>query len=64
MIKQVTMVKAKAKQTLPLYKIIMVGSDDIEKLALTLQYMYGDFIEEYDPTKANCTLITTINALN
>ncbi|KAG0760439.1 hypothetical protein G6F24_008319 [Rhizopus arrhizus] len=43
----------KAKQTLPLYKIIMVGSDDIEKLALTLQYMYGDFIEEYDPTKAN-----------
>lgn len=62
MIKQVIMVKAKANQTLPLYKIIMVGSGGIGKSALTLQYMYGDFIE--DPTKANCTLITTVNALN
>ncbi|KAF7725760.1 hypothetical protein EC973_009377 [Apophysomyces ossiformis] len=43
----------KAKQTLPLHKIIMVGSGGVGKSALTLQYMYGDFVEEYDPTKAD-----------
>ncbi|ORZ20726.1 small GTPase superfamily [Absidia repens] len=45
--------KAKTKQTLPLHKIIMVGSGGVGKSALTLQYMYGDFVEEYDPTKAD-----------
>ncbi|KAJ3155322.1 hypothetical protein HDU86_004412 [Geranomyces michiganensis] len=34
----------------PLHK---VGSGGVGKSALTLQYMYGDFIEEYDPTKAD-----------
>lgn len=48
------MAKAKAKQSLPLHKIIMVGSGGVGKSALTLQYMYGDFVEEYDPTKADC----------
>lgn len=38
---------------LPLHKVIMVGSGGVGKSALTLQYMYGDFIEEYDPTKAD-----------
>lgn len=33
----------------------MVGSGGVGKSALTLQYMYGDFVEEYDPTKADCT---------
>ncbi|KAI9359518.1 small GTPase superfamily [Pilaira anomala] len=47
------MAKAKAKQSLPLHKIIMVGSGGVGKSALTLQYMYGDFVEEYDPTKAD-----------
>ncbi|KAI8984566.1 small GTPase superfamily [Mycotypha africana] len=37
----------------PLHKIIMVGSGGVGKSALTLQYMYGDFVEEYDPTKAD-----------
>ncbi|KAI8587306.1 hypothetical protein HDU89_008727 [Geranomyces variabilis] len=37
----------------PLHKVIMVGSGGVGKSALTLQYMYGDFIEEYDPTKAD-----------
>lgn len=32
----------------------MVGSGGVGKSALTLQYMYGDFVEEYDPTKADC----------
>lgn len=48
-----TMAK-KSKQSLPLHKVIMVGSGGVGKSALTLQYMYGDFVEEYDPTKADC----------
>jgi len=36
-----------------LHKVIMVGSGGVGKSALTLQYMYGDFVEEYDPTKAD-----------
>ncbi|KAG0369619.1 small GTPase superfamily [Gamsiella multidivaricata] len=43
----------KAKQDIPLHKVIMVGSGGVGKSALTLQYMYGDFVEEYDPTKAD-----------
>ncbi|KAF7730163.1 hypothetical protein EC973_002771 [Apophysomyces ossiformis] len=43
----------KTKQSLPLHKVIMVGSGGVGKSALTLQYMYGDFVEEYDPTKAD-----------
>lgn len=39
---------------MPLHKVIMVGSGGVGKSALTLQYMYGDFVEEYDPTKADC----------
>ncbi|KAJ1564563.1 hypothetical protein HK096_007388, partial [Nowakowskiella sp. JEL0078] len=45
--------KVAAKTDLPLHKIIMVGSGGVGKSAVTLQYMYGDFIEEYDPTKAD-----------
>ncbi|KAG0309614.1 hypothetical protein BGZ98_000500 [Dissophora globulifera] len=46
--------RKKAKQdTAPLHKVIMVGSGGVGKSALTLQYMYGDFVEEYDPTKAD-----------
>ncbi|KAI8819174.1 small GTPase superfamily [Fimicolochytrium jonesii] len=45
--------KAPNRSDLPLHKIIMVGSGGVGKSALTLQYMYGDFIEEYDPTKAD-----------
>lgn len=44
----------KSKLNLPLHKVIMVGSGGVGKSALTLQYMYGDFVEEYDPTKADC----------
>jgi Ras-related protein Ral-A len=43
----------KKKQENPLHKIIMVGSGGVGKSALTLQYMYGDFTEDYDPTKAD-----------
>jgi GTPase SAR1 family protein len=30
----------------------MVGSGGVGKSAITLQFMYGDFVEEYDPTRA------------
>jgi hypothetical protein len=49
----IQMVK-KSKHSIPLHKVIMVGSGGVGKSALTLQYMYGDFVEEYDPTKADC----------
>ncbi len=39
--------------SLPLHKLIMVGSGGVGKSALTLQFMYGDFTESYDPTKAD-----------
>ncbi|KAK9760983.1 hypothetical protein K7432_014478 [Basidiobolus ranarum] len=42
-----------SKTVLPLHKVIMVGSGGVGKSALTLQFMYGDFVEEYDPTKAD-----------
>ena len=41
------------KKGTPLHKIIIVGAGGVGKSALTLQYMYGDFVEEYDPTSAD-----------
>jgi GTPase SAR1 family protein len=46
--------RAAKSNNVPLHKVIMVGSGGVGKSALTLQYMYGDFVEEYDPTKADC----------
>lgn len=36
-----------------IYKIIMVGSGGVGKSALTLQFMYDEFVEDYEPTKAD-----------
>ena len=36
-----------------LHKVIMVGSGSTGKSALTLQFMYDEFVEEYEPTKAD-----------
>lgn len=48
------MVNKKQKDSqLNVHKVIMVGSGGVGKSALTLQFMYGDFVEEYDPTKAD-----------
>lgn len=45
---------AKAKTTTPaLHKVIMVGSGGVGKSALTLQFMYDEFVEDYEPTKAD-----------
>lgn len=38
---------------MPLHKVIVVGTGGVGKSAVTLQFMYGDFVEEYDPTKAD-----------
>jgi Ras-related protein Ral-A len=35
------------------HKCIMVGSGGVGKSALTLQFMYEEFVEEYEPTKAD-----------
>lgn len=39
--------------TVPLFKVIMVGSGGVGKSALTLQFMYDEFVENYEPTKAD-----------
>ena len=36
-----------------LHKVIMVGSGGVGKSALTLQFMYEEFVEDYEPTKAD-----------
>ncbi|ODN05522.1 Ras-related protein Ral-a [Orchesella cincta] len=42
------------KTTTPsLHKVIMVGSGGVGKSALTLQFMYDEFVEDYEPTKAD-----------
>ena len=38
---------------LALHKVIMVGSGGVGKSALTLQFMYDEFVEDYEPTKAD-----------
>lgn len=36
-----------------MYKLIIVGSGGVGKSALTLQFMYDEFVEDYEPTKAD-----------
>ncbi|GAB1601091.1 ras-related protein Ral-A-like isoform X1 [Argonauta hians] len=48
-----TMSKAKAQQPAVIHKVIMVGSGGVGKSALTLQFMYDEFVEDYEPTKAD-----------
>eukprot|EP00049_Salpingoeca_infusionum_P001145 m.45570 g.45570 ORF g.45570 m.45570 type:complete len:197 (+) comp10888_c0_seq1:43-633(+) len=36
-----------------LHKLIVVGDGCVGKSALTLQYMYDEFVEDYEPTKAD-----------
>lgn len=39
--------------TVPLFKVIVIGSGGVGKSALTLQFMYDEFVEDYEPTKAD-----------
>ncbi|XP_071854139.1 ras-related protein O-RAL-like isoform X1 [Apostichopus japonicus] len=50
--KKKKMSKTKQQQT-DIHKVIMVGSGGVGKSALTLQFMYDEFIEDYEPTKAD-----------
>lgn len=36
-----------------MFKVIVVGSGSVGKSALTLQFMYDEFVEDYEPTKAD-----------
>ncbi|MBZ3885719.1 Ras-related protein Ral-B [Sciurus carolinensis] len=45
--------KNKGQSSLALHKVIMVGSGGVGKSALTLQFMYDEFVEDYEPTKAD-----------
>jgi len=47
------MSKPKAAQPNVIHKVIMVGSGGVGKSALTLQFMYDEFVEDYEPTKAD-----------
>ena len=35
------------------HKVVMVGSGGVGKSALTIQFMYDEFVEDYEPTKAD-----------
>eukprot|EP00037_Helgoeca_nana_P006072 m.56338 g.56338 ORF g.56338 m.56338 type:complete len:211 (-) comp16962_c0_seq1:287-919(-) len=35
------------------HKVIVVGSGGVGKSALTMQFMYSEFVEDYEPTKAD-----------
>jgi len=43
----------KAANKSQVHKVIMVGSGGVGKSALTLQFMYDEFVEDYEPTKAD-----------
>uniref|UniRef100_A0A8C5HXD3 small monomeric GTPase n=1 Tax=Gouania willdenowi TaxID=441366 RepID=A0A8C5HXD3_GOUWI len=45
--------KGKNQSSLALHKVIMVGSGGVGKSALTLQFMYDEFVEDYQPTKGD-----------
>lgn len=36
-----------------MFKVIVVGSGGVGKSALTLQFMYDEFVQDYEPTKAD-----------
>lgn len=43
----------KPETTSALHKVVMIGSGGVGKSALTLQFMYDEFVEDYEPTKAD-----------
>jgi len=51
--KKEKMATKKAPSQPVVHKVIMVGSGGVGKSALTLQFMYDEFVEDYEPTKAD-----------
>ncbi|KAI3631747.1 hypothetical protein MIR68_010220 [Amoeboaphelidium protococcarum] len=47
------MPQEKQAASLQVSRLLMCGTGGVGKSALTLQFMYGDFVEEYEPTKAD-----------
>jgi Ras-related protein Ral-A len=45
--------QANNNASIPLFKVIVIGSGGVGKSALTLQFMYDEFVEDYEPTKAD-----------
>lgn len=41
------------KSAYPEHKVIVVGAGGAGKSALTQRFMYGNFVEEYEPTTAD-----------
>jgi len=44
---------SRKKSSYPEHKVIVVGAGGAGKSALTQMFMYGNFVEEYDPTTAD-----------
>lgn len=44
---------SKKKSAYPEHKVIVVGAGGAGKSALTQRFMYGNFVEEYEPTTAD-----------
>ena len=44
----------KGNSSLDLHKVILLGTGGVGKSALTFQFMYDEFLENYEPTKADC----------
>eukprot|EP01094_Clydonella_sp_ATCC50884_P018222 TRINITY_DN3331_c0_g2_i1.p2 TRINITY_DN3331_c0_g2~~TRINITY_DN3331_c0_g2_i1.p2 ORF type:complete len:223 (-),score=74.20 TRINITY_DN3331_c0_g2_i1:273-851(-) len=44
---------SRKKSAYPEHKVIVVGAGGAGKSALTQMFMYGNFVEEYDPTTAD-----------
>ena len=43
----------KVTSSISVYKVILLGAGGVGKSALTYQFMFGEFLEEYEPTKAD-----------
>ena len=48
------MAPKKRNQSLAHQKVILLGAGGVGKSALIFQFMYDEFIENYEPTKADC----------
>ena len=44
----------KGNTSCSLHKVILLGAGGVGKSALTFQFMYEEFLEDYEPTKADC----------
>eukprot|EP01090_Pellita_catalonica_P004513 TRINITY_DN14337_c0_g1_i1.p1 TRINITY_DN14337_c0_g1~~TRINITY_DN14337_c0_g1_i1.p1 ORF type:complete len:198 (+),score=35.99 TRINITY_DN14337_c0_g1_i1:57-650(+) len=47
------MARRKRKGEENVFKLVVAGPAGVEKRALILQFMYGDFVQDYDPTFAD-----------